>query len=131
MGFFADRLKGILAAKGITPYRLSQLSGVRQSTLSGILNGKSNPAGKTLQKIAAALDVSMAEFDDRPPGKPNPVQILEMEKFRGKYKGDGKKVKAVSADERTRLDEALEEVKKLSPEAREHLLAFISELKKR
>ena len=67
MSNFSEKLKDILSKKGITPYRLSQISGIRQSTLSAILNGVNTPSGKTLQKICNALDVSMAEFDDTPP----------------------------------------------------------------
>lgn len=67
---FAEKIKKILSDKNITPYRLSQLSGIRQSTLSAILNGVNNPSGKTLEKICTALGVSMAEFDD------NAVEII-------------------------------------------------------
>lgn len=49
--------------KGWTQYRLYKEAKIGQSTLSQIESGKRYPHTTTLQKIAAALDVSMAEFD--------------------------------------------------------------------
>jgi len=51
--------------------------------------------------------------------------------FQGERKAAWEKIKAMSADEQqARLDETIEEVKKLTPEAREHLLALIRTMKK-
>lgn len=63
--FNKDKITNILKEKSMTPYRLWKLSGVAQSTISDILNGKKqNPTTKTLQKIANALDCSIDEFFD-------------------------------------------------------------------
>lgn len=63
--FNKDKITKILKEKSITPYRLWKISGVAQSTISDILNGKKqNPTTKTLQKIANALNCSVDEFFD-------------------------------------------------------------------
>ena len=49
--------------KGISVNRLSELAGLRQSTVSSIMNGRSrNPTFKTLEKIAKGFDVDFDKF---------------------------------------------------------------------
>lgn len=52
--------------KGWTQYKLFKEAGIGQSTLSRIEDDTRIPNTETLQKIANALGVSMAEFDDNP-----------------------------------------------------------------
>jgi len=49
-----NRIKEIMAARGITQERLSQVTGINQGTLSKIINGKGISL-KTARKIADAL----------------------------------------------------------------------------
>jgi transcriptional regulator with XRE-family HTH domain len=52
----------LLKEKGITKYRLAKLSGVSQTTLNDICNGKvsiKNCTGETLYKLAQVLNVSI------------------------------------------------------------------------
>ena len=58
------KIAQLLAQKDWTKYRLSKLSGVDESTISRIVAGKMKPGYDNLVKIANALGVSMAEFDD-------------------------------------------------------------------
>jgi len=55
-------LQDLLDARGISKYRLSQISGVSKTTIIDICSGKSsleNCTAKTVYRIALALDCSM------------------------------------------------------------------------
>ena len=81
--------KQFLAAKNITPYRLSQISGISKTTIHDICSGKSaieNCSIKTVYQIAKALNtnievllqctsVSSAQMDTS--GKPSDQSYLE------------------------------------------------------
>ena len=57
------KIKKIREEKGISRYRLSQISGVKESTLQHIENSNDpNPTFKVLCKIADALNVSLDEL---------------------------------------------------------------------
>ena len=59
----ADRIRELCKLSGITPNRLSILSGVSQSTVKSILNGESkNPGVVTLKKLCDGLNISIADF---------------------------------------------------------------------
>lgn len=59
----AERLTRILKSKGITAYKLSDLTGIHKSGIYRILNGENpNPTQKTLETIAKALDISVSEL---------------------------------------------------------------------
>ncbi len=53
------RFLNILNKKEITPYKLSQLTGIATSTLSDWKNGKSMPKQDKMQKIADVLDTTV------------------------------------------------------------------------
>ena len=57
-----DRLNALRAEKGMSQYRLSKLSGVAQSMISGIESGDKNPTVETLAQLCNALGVTLAEF---------------------------------------------------------------------
>lgn len=60
---FAVRLAEVLKVQKITPYKLSKKTGIAQSTLSDILNGKIRSTTlDSLIKIAAALDITVSEL---------------------------------------------------------------------
>ena len=59
-------LKTLRDRKGISRYKLSQLSGVRESTLQNIENSKDpNPTFKILCRIADALNVALDDFREK------------------------------------------------------------------
>lgn len=61
----AKRIKDLCEGKGITIYRLTQLSGVPHSTLTSIFSGTSkNPGIVTISKICKALDIPLSKFFD-------------------------------------------------------------------
>ncbi|AWZ48425.1 XRE family transcriptional regulator [Clostridiaceae bacterium 14S0207] len=63
--FNKNKLISILENKRWSAYKLWKSSGVSQSVISDIINGKvKNPTVKTLSKLAQALDVSVNDFFD-------------------------------------------------------------------
>lgn len=62
-----ERLYMYLREKNITINHLAELTGIRQSTLSNMVNRKSVPKIDTLYKICKALNLSVIEFLDFPP----------------------------------------------------------------
>lgn len=62
---YAKRIRALCEQRHFSIYQLSQLSGVKQSTLSNILCGHSkNQKVMTLHKIALAFSMTLAEFMD-------------------------------------------------------------------
>ncbi|MBW5456571.1 MAG: helix-turn-helix transcriptional regulator [Clostridium botulinum] len=59
-----EKLKQIRTNKNITTYELSELTGIPQSTISKMENGKRKIETESLQKLAVALGVSVNEFFD-------------------------------------------------------------------
>ncbi len=63
----AERIMELCVAQGITINRLAVLSGLTQSTVDGILKGRSkNPQLATLIRISRGLDMTVSEFLDDP-----------------------------------------------------------------
>ena len=50
--------------KGIPLYRLSEMSGISESSISQYVNGKATPSSYTLKKIAVALGVTVGYLTD-------------------------------------------------------------------
>ena len=64
---YVKRIKSLCSQRGISIYKLSAMSGIRQSTLDNIVRGQThNPKAKTLHKIALAFNMTLAEFLDFP-----------------------------------------------------------------
>ena len=60
-----ERILSLCKAKGISINKLSEMSGVSQSTLDNLVNGKTfNPRVQTLHRIALAFSMTVAEFLD-------------------------------------------------------------------
>lgn len=57
-------IREIMQEQGLTQAQLADRAGIANGTLSRILNGKQNLQPNTLQKIAAALNVSFYELDE-------------------------------------------------------------------
>ena len=64
-GIIVERIQSLCRQRGITIYQLGKMSGVSSSTLDNIMNRKtSNPKIKTLQRIATAFSMTVAELLD-------------------------------------------------------------------
>lgn len=64
---YVQRIKSLCSQRGISIYKLSAMSGVKQSTLDNIVRGQThNPKARTLHKIALAFNMTLAEFLDFP-----------------------------------------------------------------
>ena len=63
----AQRILELCKERGISINKLAVLSGLTQSTVDGILKGRSkNPQLATLLKISEGLGISVSEFLDDP-----------------------------------------------------------------
>ena len=61
----AQRILALCTERGITPNKLSTISGMTQSTINNIINtGSKNPTVSTIKKICDGLDITLAEFFD-------------------------------------------------------------------
>jgi predicted transcriptional regulator len=61
------RLKGFIDERGLSPYGLSQISGVPQPTIHRILTGEStSPRDSNVKKLAKGLGISEAELRGMP-----------------------------------------------------------------
>ncbi|GET12097.1 hypothetical protein SN811_05970 [Ligilactobacillus agilis] len=58
------QLEELLRSKNITRYKLSKLTGIRQTTLQSYKDG-AEPSFKNMIKIADALDISLDYFRKR------------------------------------------------------------------
>jgi transcriptional regulator with XRE-family HTH domain len=67
---FADRLRSLREAAGLSQYALAQRSGLSKQAVSQLEMGQSEPTWQTVQLLAAVLDVQCTAFLDpsiRPP----------------------------------------------------------------
>ena len=61
------RIENLCEKRGVSINMLATMSGMSQSTLDSIINGRSiNPTIETLHKIALAFSMTLAEFLDFP-----------------------------------------------------------------
>lgn len=70
---FSSRLATALKNKQLTQKALSELSGIRQVSVSEYLNAKTIPNAESLCALANALEVSMDWLWGRNIGEPNPL----------------------------------------------------------
>lgn len=56
------KLKNIRESKGLTRYRLTQMTGISGHHIKGIENGTRQPAIDTLQRLIEAMGSTLAEF---------------------------------------------------------------------
>lgn len=62
-----NRISSLIKERNITINKLATLSGLTQSTLEDIMNGRTkNPKLKTLHRIAIGLDMKISELLDFP-----------------------------------------------------------------
>lgn len=60
--YIIDRIESLCEKKQISRYRLSQKTGLAQSSISNLLNRKSVPTIPTLEKLCEGLGVTLAQF---------------------------------------------------------------------
>ncbi|WP_439622349.1 helix-turn-helix domain-containing protein [Gemmata sp.] len=60
---FAQRLKELREAAGMTQYRLAQTSGLSKQTISQLEKGTNEPSWDTVRKLARALGIATDDFD--------------------------------------------------------------------
>jgi len=60
--YIAVRVKQLCDERGITKYKLSQMTGMSQTALGNITSKSSVPTIPTLQKICDALGITLAQF---------------------------------------------------------------------
>ncbi|KJY62423.1 Toxin-antitoxin system, antitoxin component, Xre family [Bombilactobacillus mellifer] len=98
------RLNSLFAARDVTPNRVAMLGGMRQSSLSDILIGRTKePRLDTLQSIARGLGISLTELLDFPPYNQRPDgSSKKEEESRWEKLGN-----ALTADEKERVRKIL------------------------
>jgi transcriptional regulator with XRE-family HTH domain len=69
---FGDILKSLREKAGLSQSELSRMTGVSQRSISGYEAGSNSPSWENVQKLAAALNVSVAAFDVEP-ASPRPM----------------------------------------------------------
>ena len=74
--YVAKNIISLCEKRDISKYRLSQLSGISQSSLSRIMTQESLPSLITLEKICVALVVTLSQFFR----EENPVDLTESQK---------------------------------------------------
>ena len=60
--YIADKITSLCEKRDISKYRLSQLSGISQSSLGRIMVQENLPSLITLEKICIALGVTLSQF---------------------------------------------------------------------
>ena len=60
--YIADKITSLCEKRDISKYRLSQLSGISQSSLARIMAQENLPSLITLEKICTALGVTLSQF---------------------------------------------------------------------
>ena len=60
--YIADKITSLCEKRDISKYRLSQLSGISQSSLGRIMAQENLPSLITLEKICTALGVTLSRF---------------------------------------------------------------------
>ena len=62
-----ERITNLCKENNLSINRLASICGLRQSTVSNILNGNSkNPTISSIKRICDGLEISLAEFFDDP-----------------------------------------------------------------
>ena len=56
------RIKEVSKSQGVSITKLAELVGITQPNMSNIANGKTSPSLDLLERIAAALDVSVPDL---------------------------------------------------------------------
>jgi len=60
-------LRQVLERLGMSQYKLSQMSGIAESYISRLAQGKSVPVWTTVMRIATSIEADLGDFMPRPP----------------------------------------------------------------
>lgn len=60
--YIIERIEELCEQKKLSRYRLSQKSGISQSSISTLMNRKSMPTIQTLEKICGGIGITLAQF---------------------------------------------------------------------
>lgn len=60
--YIAVRLKELCKAQHMSKYRLAQLTGLSQTTIANLMDGKNSPTVQTLDIICKAFGISVSQF---------------------------------------------------------------------
>ena len=71
---FGDRLRALREAAGLSIYELAKRAGLSRTAVSRIEQDERQPSYETAVKLARALGVSVAAFDDPPADSPQPTE---------------------------------------------------------
>lgn len=121
-----EKLKSIRIKKGLTTYQLSELSGISQSTISKMENGKRKIETDTLQRIAKVLNVPISSFFDEDISENKP-EIQIPEEYSSKYKVTSRDKKQY-LEEMKKANEAFFMDDEFNEEAKKEMLDLMSEL---
>ncbi len=63
----ANRIRELCRERGITPNKISSISGVPQATVKSILNGESkNPGIVNIKKLCDGFEITLGQFFSTP-----------------------------------------------------------------
>ena len=79
--YIADKITSLCEKRDISKYRLSQLSGISQSSLGRIMAQENLPSLITLEKICTALGVTLSQFFQ----EGNSENLTEKQKENSRY----------------------------------------------
>ena len=60
--YIANRLVDLCEKRGLTKYRLAQLTGMSQTAIGSIISKESIPTIPTLEKLCSAFGITLAQF---------------------------------------------------------------------
>lgn len=63
---FGSQLQRLRTQSGLTQEQLASASGLDRTYIAGVERGRRNPTLVTIRRLATTLDVSPADFFDRP-----------------------------------------------------------------
>lgn len=63
--FVVERIEALCAERNMSKYKLCQLTGIAQSSLSTMVHGKTLPSIVTLAKLCEGLGISIFDFFER------------------------------------------------------------------
>ncbi len=77
-----ERLKEIMEERGLSRIKVAEKAGLNPATIYRIVNGERSPTVETLEKLAEALDVEVADFFPKLQA-PLPFELVEEPQERG------------------------------------------------
>lgn len=69
--YISERLMDLCEKRGLTKYRLAQLTGMSQTAIGSIISKESMPTIPTLEKLCDAFGITLAQFFSESENHPN------------------------------------------------------------